>query len=135
MYYTRKNIVVAFAVLLGIFLFAGNLFANAVDERAANRERFQDAIEERRDALNGRVRGVLKDRAGGEAEVEAAVDDSFFRRILDRIRKSRDEFNQSISERRDILVKRADGEPADHSEGFFPRMAEKFKTAFLRVAQ
>ncbi|GEM_PF-3089378 len=132
---TRKNIFFVLAVALGVFLFAGSISANTDDERAADRARFRDAIEERKDALNGRVRGITNDHAGSEAEVEAAVDDGFFRRILDRIHKSRDEFNRSISERRDILAKKTKGERVEYLEGFFPRMAEKFKTAFSRVAQ
>ena len=133
--YKGKNIAFIVAVAFGVFLFAGSISANTDDERTADRARFRDAIEERKDALNGRVRGITNNRAGSETEVEAAVDDSFFRRILDRIRKSRNEFNRSISERRDILAKKTKGERSEYPEGFFPRMAEKFKTAFSRVAQ
>ena len=132
---TRKNIFFVLAVALGVFLFAGSISANTDDERAADRARFRDAIEERKDALNGRVRGITNNHAGSETEVEAAGDDSFFRRIMDRIRKSRNEFNRSISERRNILAGGIGAERAEYPEGFFPRMAEKFKTAFSRVAQ
>lgn len=135
-YYTRKNIIFAVAMALGVFLFAANVSANMDDEREANRARFKDAIEERRDVFKDRVRGITSERAGSEAKVSAAGgDNGFFRQIMDRISKSRDEFNRNIFERRDIFAGNRGGELADHPEGFFPRMAEKFKTAFLRAAQ
>lgn len=120
---------------LGVFLFAGSISANTDSEREADRERFRDAIEERRDAFNGRVRGITNDHAGREAEVLAAGDGGFFRRIQDRIRTRRIEFNLRISERRDIFTKKIGEENADHPDGFFSRMAEKFKIAFLRRAR
>lgn len=120
---------------LGVFLFAGSISANTVSEREADRERFRDAIEERRDAFNGRVRGITNDHAGREAEVMDAEDGGLLRRILDRISKNRDEFNLRISERRDIFAGKKGEENAEYPEGFFPRIAEKLKTAFLRRAR
>lgn len=134
-YYQKNGIVSFSAIALGVFLFAGSVSANMDDEREANRARFQDAIEERRDVFKDRVRGIASDHAGSEAKVSTAGDDGFFKRVWDRIAKSRDEFNQRISERRDIFVKKADGELAEYPEGIFPWMAEKFKIAFLRVAR
>lgn len=135
LYHIRKSIAFFLAMALGVFLFAGSISANTDDAREADRERFRDAIEERRDVFKDRVRGITNDHAGREAEVLAAGDGGFLRRILDRISKNRDEFNLRISERRDIFAGKKGEENADHPDGFFPRMAEKFKTAFLRVAQ
>ncbi len=130
-YYTRKNIICAVLVALGVFLFAGSISANTSSEREADRERFRDAIEERRDALNGRVNGVFKDRAGGEEKASAEADTSSFERIRDRIRENRDEFNRRIFERRNILAGGIGVERAQHSDGFFLWVLEKFKIAFL----
>ncbi|KKW18787.1 MAG: hypothetical protein UY60_C0003G0005 [Parcubacteria group bacterium GW2011_GWB1_50_9] len=133
--YKGKNIAFVVAVAFGVFSFAGSISANTSSEREADRERFRDAIEERRDVFKDRVRGITNDHAGREAEVLAAGDGGFIRRILDRISKSRDEFNLRISERRSILAEGIGVERAEYPEGFFPRMAEKFKTAFLRRAR
>ena len=128
---TRKNIFFVLAAVLGVFLFAGSISANTSSEREADRERFRDAIEERRDVFNGRVNGVFKDRAGREEEASAEADTSSFKRILDRIRENRDEFNRRIFERRTILAGGIGAEPAQYSDDFFLRVLEKFKTAFL----
>jgi len=128
---TRKNIFFVLAAVLGVFLFAGSISANTDSEREADRERFRDAIEERRDALNGRVNGVFKDRAGREEEASAEADTSSFKQIRDRIRENRDEFNRRIFERRTILAGGIGVELARYSDDFFLRVLEKFKTAFL----
>ena len=128
---TRKNIFFVLAAVLGVFLFAGSISANTDSEREADRERFRDAIEERRDALNGRVNGVFKDRAGREEEASAEADTSSFKRILDRIRQNRHQFHRPIFEPRTILAGRIGAEPAQYSDDFFLRVLEKFKTAFL----
>ena len=129
--YKGKNIAFVVAVAFGVFSFAGSISANTSSEREADRERFRDAIEERRDVFNGRVNGVFKDRAGREEEASAEADTSSFKQIRDRIRENRDEFNRRIFERRTILAGGIGAEPAQYSDDFFLRVLEKFKTAFL----